>query len=62
MPLGQPPITDWWTVALKVAQWAARIPLAALAIFAAGCASYLGFYFILRLTQWTFANWLSQRW
>jgi len=62
MAMGQPPITNWWTLVLTIAQWAARIPLAALAIFAAGCVAYLGFYLVLRTTQWIFFRWLQSPW
>lgn len=62
MAMGQPPINDWWTLVLVIAKWAARIPLAGLAIFTAGCMAYLGFYFVLRVTQWAYSNWLSSPW
>jgi hypothetical protein len=61
MPLGQPQI-DLWTLVLQIAKWAARIPLAALAIFSAGCVAYLGFYLVLRVTQWAWFNWLQKPW
>mgnify|MGYP001112632344 CR=1 FL=1 len=61
MPLGQPPI-DLWALILKIAQWAARIPLAALVIFSAGCVSFLGFYTVLRATQYIWSHWLKNPW
>lgn len=61
MPMGQPQI-DLWALVLRIAQWAARIPLAALVIFTAGCVSYLGFYFMLRVTQWLWRNYLQYPW
>jgi hypothetical protein len=61
MVMGQQQI-DVWGFILKLGQWAARIPLAGLAIFATACGSYLGFYFLLRLTQWVYWHWLSKPW
>jgi len=61
MPLGQPQI-DLWTLILQISKWAARIPLAALVIFSAGCLAFLGFYFVLRVTQWAWFNWLQKPW
>ena len=61
MPLGQP-VIDLWTLILRIAKWAARIPLAVLVIFAAGCVSYLGFYFVFRATVWLWENFLKNPW
>lgn len=61
MPLGQPQI-DLWAIILRILQWCARIPLASLIIFTAGCLAFLGFYFVLRVTQWIWVNWLQQPW
>jgi hypothetical protein len=61
MALGQPQI-DLWASILKIAQWAARIPLAALVIFTAGCVSFLGYFFMLRCTQWAWTHWLKNPW
>jgi hypothetical protein len=61
MAMGQQQM-DFWALILKIAEWAARIPLAGLAIFAAGCGAYLGFYFLLRTTQYVYWHWLSRPW
>ena len=61
MAMGQPQI-DLWALILKIAQWAARIPLAALVIFTTGCVGFLGFYLVLRITQWLWINWLQNPW
>ena len=61
MPMGQQQI-DVWGLVLKIAKWAARIPLAALVIFSAGCLAFLGFYTVLRSTQWVWFKWLQHPW
>lgn len=61
MPMGQQQI-DLWTLILRILQWCARIPLAALVIFTAACLSFLGFYFVLRATQWLWVKWLQFPW
>lgn len=61
MPMGQQRI-DLWGLVLRVAQWAAKIPLAVLVIFAAGCLGYLGFFFVFRATVWLFENFLKNPW
>jgi len=61
MPMGQPPI-DFRALILKIAQWCARIPLAALVIFTAGCVGFLGVYFMFRLTEWLWEHYLKNPW
>jgi hypothetical protein len=61
MAIGQPQI-DVWALILRIAKWATRIPLAALAIFIAACMGFLGFYLVLRITQWVWVNWLQNPW
>jgi hypothetical protein len=61
MPIGQQQI-DLWALILRIAKWAARIPLAALVIFTAGCTAFLGFYFVLRVTQYAWTHWLKTPW
>ena len=61
MALGQPQ-TDLRALILKIALWAARIPLAVLAIFIAGCVGFLGYYLVLRVTQYVWVRWLQNPW
>ena len=61
MQMGQQRV-DLWAMVLRIAKWAAQVPLAILVIFTAGCFCYLGFYFVWRVTMWVFENYLKYPW
>jgi hypothetical protein len=61
MAMGQVPV-DFGALTLRIMKWAACVPLAILAIFASGCAGFLGGYFLLRSAQWVYWNYLSRPW
>ena len=53
---------DWWQIILRVFAWAARIPVACVIVFTAGCLAFLAFLFVFRLTAWIFRSVLAHPW
>ena len=61
MALGQVP-QNVWGVILEIAKFFARLPVALLVIVMAAFFSWLGFWFIFRLTEYIFTHWLQKSW
>jgi hypothetical protein len=51
---------DVWQTILRILDWAWRIPIAMLVIFAACCGLFLGAMTIWRTTVWVYSNWLNK--
>lgn len=54
--------TDIWQIMLRVFAWAARIPVACMVVFSAGCLSFLLFVLIYRITVWIYFTLLQSPW
>jgi hypothetical protein len=61
MALGQMP-QNVWGVILEITKWAARIPIALLVIIIAAFFSWLGFWFVFRITEYAYVHWLNHPW
>jgi len=53
---------DIWQLILTVFAWAWRIPVACFVVFTAGCAAFLGLFFVYRATVWIFLIVLKNPW
>ena len=64
MPLGKLNLQnlDWHALAIKIVKLAARTPLIALAIFAAGCVAFMSGLFLYRLTEFLYLKYLAEPW
>ena len=60
--MGQAPQQDQKEKILAVMQFVAKLPLIVLAIIAAAMASWLCFWFIVRLCLYVYQTWLSEPW
>ena len=61
MPLGQIP-QNWWSMCIEGLKLITRLPIIALVIVAAAMLSWVGFWFIIRLTLYVYEHWLKNPW
>jgi hypothetical protein len=61
MAIGQTP-TNWWQIGLDILRIIARLPLAIVVIFGAGCLGWLTFWMIWRITEYLYCNFLNHTW
>jgi len=52
---------NWWVWAVEIAKWAARLPIILLIILTAGMVSWTVFWFIYRVTEYTY-KFLNHSW
>ncbi len=58
----QPQQENWWTKISALMRFVAKLPLIALVIVATAMASWLAFWFIIRLCVFCYTTWLSEPW